>query len=88
VQYSDNMRTISITIDDPLLTQVDRLAKASRLTRSELLRLAVKEWLAAGRRRQLAQQDRAGYERVPVRPGEFDALLAAQPLVQADEDDR
>ena len=72
------MKTISITIDEPLLRRLDQAAKMSHRTRSDLFRMALTEWLAARRRRQLAAEDRTGYETQPVVPGEFDGLIAAQ----------
>ncbi len=78
LQYSGNMRTISITIDEPLLGRLDRAAEAARRTRSELFRLALQEWLDDRRRRQLVAEDRAGYEAHPVRPDEFGGLIGAQ----------
>ena len=61
-----------------MLGIVDRAAKTARKTRSELFRLALQEWLDGQRRRQLVAEDRAGYETHPVRPDEFDGLIAAQ----------
>ena len=75
---SGNMKTISITIDEPLLRRLDQAAKDARRTRSDLFRMALTEWLAAARRHQLAAEDRAGYESRPVGPGEFDGLISAQ----------
>ena len=72
------MKTISITIDEPLLGRFDRAARTARKTRSELLRVALREWLDGQRRRRLAAEDRAGYEIHPVRPDEFEGLIAAQ----------
>ena len=72
------MKTISITIDEPLLSHLDRAAKTADKTRSELFRLALQEWLDGQRRRRLVAEDRAGYEAHPVRPDEFDGLIAAQ----------
>ena len=72
------MKTISTTIDEPLLERLDDAARTARTTRSKLLRLALREWLAAQRRRRLAAEDRAGYEVHPVRPGEFEGPIAAQ----------
>ena len=71
------MNTISITMDEPLLGHLDRAARTARKTRSELLCLALQEWLDARRRQQVAE-DRAGYETRPVRPDEFEGLIAAQ----------
>lgn len=72
------MKTISITIDKPLLKRLDDAARSARKTRSELLRLALRDWLDDQRRRRLAAEDWAGYENRPVRPDEFEGLIAAQ----------
>ena len=72
------MRTISITIDQGLLDHLDHAARTARKTRSELLRLALREWLDSQRRRRMVAEDRAGYEIHPVRPEEFEGLIAAQ----------
>ena len=72
------MKTISITIGEPLLGHLDRAARRVQKTRSELFRLALQEWLDGQRRRQMVAKDRAGYEAHPVRPDEFDGLIAAQ----------
>lgn len=67
-----------MTIDDPLLKRLDDAARSANKTRSELLRIALREWLDDQRRRRLAAEDRAGYENDPVRPDEFEGLIAAQ----------
>jgi metal-responsive CopG/Arc/MetJ family transcriptional regulator len=74
------MKTISITLDEDLLQGVDRAARAAKTTRSQLFRLALGEWLATRRRRKLAAEDRAGYEKRPVGDDEFSGLIARQPL--------
>jgi len=78
------MRTISITLDEDLLQGVDRVARASKRTRSELFRIVLREYLAARRRRKLAAEDRAAYDRHPVGSNEFAGLIAAQPLEDED----
>lgn len=72
------MKTISVTMDEPLLGQLDDAARTTGKTRSELLSLVLREWLDGQRRRRLAADDRAGYENHPVRTDEFEALIAAQ----------
>ena len=72
------MKTISITVDEPLLRRLDEAAKDARRTRSDLSRVALSEWLAAAQRRRLAAEDRAGYESNPVGPDEFSGLIDAQ----------
>jgi metal-responsive CopG/Arc/MetJ family transcriptional regulator len=76
------MKTISITIDERTLRAVDR---AARRTRSDVCRLAIRSRLAGARRRQLERADREGYRRLPVRPEEFEDLIAAQPLLRDEE---
>ena len=72
------MKTISITIDEPLLGHLDRVARTAGKTRSELFRLALQAWLDGQWRRRRVAEDRAGYEAHPVHPDEFDGLIAAQ----------
>ena len=78
------MKTISISIDEPLLSDLDRAARKADKTRSELFRLALQEWLDDRRRRELVAEDRAGYHTHPVRPGEFEGLIAAQAVLRFD----
>lgn len=75
------MKTISITIEEALLRAVDRAAKTTRRTRSDLCRLALRAWLAGARHRELVREDRDGYLKRPVEPDEFEGLIAAQDLV-------
>ena len=85
-----HMKTISITIDEPLLGHVDRAARTAGKTRSELFRQALQDWLNAQRRCRQVAEDRAGYEAHPVGPDEFEGLIAAQavePPAPEDGDD-
>ena len=61
-----------------MLGRLDHAARTARRTRSELFRLVLQEWLDGQRRRQMVAEDRAGYEAHPVRPDEFEGLIAAQ----------
>ena len=72
------MKTISMTRDEELLGHLDHAATTARKTRSELLRLVLREWLNGQRRSRMVAEDRAGYEIHPVRPEEFEGLIAAQ----------
>ena len=62
------MKTIRITVDEPLLRQIDHLAD----NRSAFIREAVKHYLKVLRLRRRESQHRRGYEQHPVGPGEFD----------------
>ena len=78
------MKTISITIDESLLRAIDRATKATRRTRSDVFRAALRDWLARARWREMARRDREAYTSVPVTPEEFDDLIAAQPWLEGE----
>ena len=73
------MKTVSITIEAPLLADLDRQIKAhSDLGRSEVIRQAIREWLDRRKLKKKIQKEIEGYQKKPVQPDEFDALLARQ----------
>ena len=66
------VKTIQMTIDEPLLTEVDQMAEKLNTTRSAFIREALE---LALRRQAIAEMERnhaEGYARQPVEPGEFD----------------
>ena len=67
------MKTVRITLDDELFEAVNRAARALGSTRSAFIRDALRAALARLEERELERRHRAGYERRPVEPGEFDA---------------
>jgi metal-responsive CopG/Arc/MetJ family transcriptional regulator len=72
------MKTIQMTIDEPLLKLVDKMSRVRKTTRSAFIRAA----LEAEIRRQQIQEDEIrhceGYARKPTAPGEFDVWLSEQ----------
>jgi len=66
------MRTVQMTIDEELLVSVDNAAKKLKTTRSAFTRKALREALDRLTLAELEQKHRRGYERRPVRKGEFD----------------
>ncbi len=66
------MRTVQMTFDEELLASVDEAAKKLKTTRSAFTRKALREALDRLTIRELEQKHRRGYERQPVRKGEFD----------------
>lgn len=72
------MKTIQMTIDEPLLKAVDRLSKARKTTRSALIRYAVEAELQRERIRVEESRHAEGYSRKPVAKGEFDAWQKEQ----------
>jgi len=66
------MKTIRMTIDEPLLIQVDQAIQALNTTRSAFIREAILLALRQQKIRKLEQQQAEGYARHPVEPGEFD----------------
>lgn len=65
------MRTIQMTIDDDLVTAVDRVSKKLRTSRSAFTRKALREALARYNLEQLELKHRKGYEKRPVSSDEF-----------------
>lgn len=72
------MKTIQMTIDEPLLEQVDQRVAELHTTRSAWIREALELALAHDEQLALEQQHAAGYDRYPVQPGEFDVWEAEQ----------
>ena len=81
------MTTISITIDEPLLKALDRVARESKRTRSDVCRLALRKWLQSQRETLLVREEQEAYRTQPVTPHEFDDLSAAQTIHEPDEDE-
>jgi metal-responsive CopG/Arc/MetJ family transcriptional regulator len=72
------MKTIQMTIDEPLLAEVDELTQALNTTRSAFIREALE---LALRRHAMADKEMRhaeGYARHPVEPGEFDVWADEQ----------
>ncbi len=72
------MKTVQMTLDEELLEAVDEAAKELGTTRSGFARKALRQALARLRERELEEQHRAGYERHPVKPEEFDVWEGEQ----------
>jgi metal-responsive CopG/Arc/MetJ family transcriptional regulator len=65
------MKTVQMTLDEALVEQVDRAAQTLGTTRSAFTRDALRAALVGLKEHELERRHRAGYERHPVRPGEF-----------------
>jgi len=65
------MRTIQMTLDDDLVTAVDRVSKELHTSRSAFARKALRDALARCSLEQLERKHRSGYERYPVAADEF-----------------
>lgn len=72
------VKTIQMTIDDPLLDEVDQATQTLHTTRSAFIREALRLALRQHRIARLEQQHAEGYARHPVEPGEFDVWQAEQ----------
>jgi len=66
------MQIVQIRLDEDLLTSVDKAAKRLNMTRCAFVRSALGEALDRLTTSELERRHRQGYERQPVRPGEFD----------------
>ena len=59
------MSTIQIVLEDELLAEADAQAARDGRDRSELIRSAIRDHLRRLRTRELEEQERLGYERIP-----------------------
>jgi len=66
------MRSIQMTIDEGLLSEVDRVVQQLGTTRSAFIRNASLLALRQQRTVLLERKHREGYAKKPVEPGEFD----------------
>ena len=66
------MKTIQMTIDEPLLAEIDRVISTLDTTRSAFIREALRAALRRYEIAKMEQKHAEGYERHPVEPGEFD----------------
>jgi metal-responsive CopG/Arc/MetJ family transcriptional regulator len=66
------MKTIQMTIDEPLLSEVDQLIQILDTTRSAFIREALQLALWRHKVAEMERQHAEGYDRHPVEPGEFD----------------
>jgi metal-responsive CopG/Arc/MetJ family transcriptional regulator len=76
------MKTVQMTLDEELVTAVDRVVRRLGTSRSAFAREALREALRRVRVRSLEQKQRDGYARKPVRRGEFDAWEREQTWVE------
>jgi len=65
------MKTVQMTLDDELVSAVDRTVRRLRTTRSAFTRDALRAALDRVRVRELEHKHRRGYARKPVRKREF-----------------
>ncbi len=72
------MKTVQMTLDEDLVTQVDRAARKLGTTRSAFTREALRSALTHLSARDLERRHRKGYEKEPVKRGEFDVWAAEQ----------
>ena len=64
--------TIQMTIDEPLLAEVDRTIQVLNTTRSAFIRQALELPLQRHTIAEMEKKHAEGYVRHPVEPGEFD----------------
>lgn len=72
------MKTIQMTLDEKLISEVDEVVKSLHTTRSAFARAAFKEKLEHLKLQKKERQHRQGYKRKPALPGEFDVWKEEQ----------
>jgi len=76
------MRTVQMTLEEELVSAVDKAAKQLGTTRSGFAREALRAALAKVRTKELEQKHREGYRRRPVRRNEFSVWKSEQVWVE------
>ncbi|MDX9830614.1 MAG: ribbon-helix-helix domain-containing protein [Anaerolineae bacterium] len=72
------MKTIQMTIDEPLLAEVDEVVQTLKTTRSAYIREALELALQRYAIAEMEKKHAEGYARHPVEPGEFDVWEVEQ----------
>jgi metal-responsive CopG/Arc/MetJ family transcriptional regulator len=72
------MKTIQMTIDEPLLAKVDQMIQTLNMTRSAFIREALELALRRQAMAELEKKHAEGYARHPAEPGEFDVWEGEQ----------
>ena len=72
------MKVVQMTLDEELVEATDKVARKMKMTRSGFTRLALRTAIKEWRKRQLEEKHRKGYERHPVKKGEFDVWESEQ----------
>ena len=72
------MKAIQMTLDEDLVAAVDRVARKLKTTRSAFARDALRDALAKHRVQEMERKHRLGYQRHPVKSGEFDLWQTQQ----------
>ena len=72
------MKAVQMTLEEDLVAAVDRLARKLKTTRSAFARDALRDALEKHRVKELEQKHRLGYQRHPVKSGEFDVWQTEQ----------
>jgi hypothetical protein len=67
------------------LKDIDRVARDSKRTRSDICRLALRKWLRSEREAILVREEQEAYRAHPVKPDEFEDLMGAQTIHDLDE---
>jgi metal-responsive CopG/Arc/MetJ family transcriptional regulator len=72
------MSTLEVTLDPDLLARVDQATQALGISRESFIQQALEQSLRQLAIVELEQKHRAGYERHPVKPDEFESWEAEQ----------
>ena len=64
------MKTVQLTLDEPLVEEVDKVVREMGTSRSAFTRVALRAELARLRVQALEERHRKGYELRPVEPSE------------------
>ena len=67
-----------MTLEEDLVAAGDRVGRRRKTTRAAVARDALREALTKHRMQEMEEKHRQGYQRHPVKPGEFDLWQGEQ----------
>lgn len=79
VEYTPHMKIVQVVLDAATLRDADREARKAKVNRSELVRRAIRAYVARERERAEEARQRAGYQRHPERADEFGGFEGVWP---------
>jgi hypothetical protein len=79
VEYIPHMKIVQVVLDAVTLREADRGARRAKVSRSELVRRAIRAYVANERARAQEERQRAGYQRHPERADEFGGFEGSWP---------
>ncbi|MCR4317969.1 MAG: ribbon-helix-helix domain-containing protein [Planctomycetes bacterium] len=71
---------IQISVEEPVLEQIERLVEETGMSRNEIFRMVIREFVSCGKKKELIEQVDAVYDFNPRSPAEEEQFQQMQDL--------